>query len=42
MTQAKQLWDQFTSGNAVQRAAKLKEQEEAEEKLKREEMEKRK
>ena len=42
MIQAKGLWDQFTSGNAVQRAAKLKEQEEAEEKARLAEIEKRK
>ena len=42
MVVAKQLWDQFTSGNAIQRAQKIREQEAMEEQMKQEELEKRK
>lgn len=41
MIAASNLWDQFTSGKAVERVKKMKEQEEIEEKMKREEQKRR-
>ena len=42
MEVAQQIWDQFTAGNAVERAQKIKEEEELEEKLKQEALAKQK
>lgn len=42
MVQAKGLWDQFTSGNAILRAQRIREQEAMEEEVKKDDLEKRK